>query len=51
MVKTWFKNGNRIYVNIYIDKKIFREFSLLIWTLFIDQFVYPLGGEGCNTED
>ena len=29
----------------YIDRKICRQFRLLIWTSFIDLFVQPVGGD------
>ena len=41
MLKEWIKD-----IRGYIDRgKFFRQFSLLIWNLFIVQFIYSLGGE------
>ena len=44
--------GDIISVNIIMDEEYIltrencRQLSLLIWTLFISQFVQPVGGEG-----
>ena len=34
------------YTLIYLQGKIFRQFCLPIWTLFIGQFINLVGGSG-----
>ena len=47
MLKEWIKD-----IRGYIDRgKFFRQFSLLIWNLFIGQFIYPVGGERIGLRD
>ena len=44
---TWTLHRISILWNI-MTGKICRQFILLLWTPFIGQFIYPVGGEGMS---